>query len=69
MIRELCDEVGVTAIVVSHDLVSIFSIADRIAMLYKGNVRMLGTPDEFKNTEDPIVKQFITGQAEGPMEV
>ena len=69
MIRELCDEVGVTSIVVSHDLVSIFSIADRIAMLYKGNVRLLGTPDEFKNTNDPVVKQFITGQAEGPMEV
>jgi phospholipid/cholesterol/gamma-HCH transport system ATP-binding protein len=55
--------------VVSHDLVSIFSIADRIAMLYKGHVRMLGTPDEFQSTDDPVVRQFIRGQAEGPMEV
>ncbi len=69
MIRELCDKLGVTAIVVSHDLVSIFTIADRIAMLYKGNVRLLGTPAEFKNTDDPIVRQFIRGEAEGPMEV
>ncbi len=69
MIRELCDEIGVTAIVVSHDLVSIFSIADRIAMLYKGNVRLLGTPEEFKRTDDPVVQQFIRGEAEGPMEV
>jgi phospholipid/cholesterol/gamma-HCH transport system ATP-binding protein len=69
MIRELCDEVGVTSIVVSHDLVSIFSIADRIAMLYKGHVRMLGTPEEFRRTDDPVVQQFINGHAEGPMEV
>jgi phospholipid/cholesterol/gamma-HCH transport system ATP-binding protein len=69
MIRELCDEIRVTSIVVSHDLVSIFTIADRIAMLYKGNVRLLGTPDEFRRSEDPVVRQFIRGEAEGPMEV
>ncbi len=69
MIRELSDEVGVTSIVVSHDLASIFGIADRIAMLYKGHVRMLGTPEDFRTTDDPVVQQFITGQADGPMEV
>lgn len=69
MIRELCDEVGVTSIVVSHDLASIFGIADRIAMLYKGHVRLLGTPEEFRQTDDPVVQQFIQGRAEGPMEV
>ncbi len=69
LIRELCDSFGVTSIVVSHDLTSIFSIADRIAMLYKGTVRLLGTREDFKNTDDPIVKQFISGAAEGPMEV
>ncbi|NLY94822.1 MAG: ATP-binding cassette domain-containing protein [Myxococcales bacterium] len=69
MIRELCDEIKVTSIVVSHDLVSIFTIADRIAMLYKGNVRLLGTPEDFKRSEDPVVRQFIRGEAEGPMEV
>jgi len=69
MIRELSHEIGVTSIVVSHDLISIFAIADRIAMLYKGAVRLLGTPEEFRLSEDPIVRQFISGQAEGPMEV
>lgn len=69
MIRELSDRFGVTSIVVSHDLVSIFSIADRIAMLYKGRVQLLGTPSDFRETTDPIVRQFIEGRAEGPMEV
>ncbi|MDH5491463.1 MAG: ABC transporter ATP-binding protein, partial [Myxococcales bacterium] len=69
LIRELCDKLGVTSIVVSHDLVSIFGIADRIAMLYKGQVRLLGTPEQFRSTSDPIVRQFIEGRAEGPMEV
>lgn len=68
LIRELCDQTGVTAVVVSHDLVSIFTIADRIAMLYKGGVRLLGTQEDFKNTPDPVVRQFIAGEAEGPME-
>ncbi|MBX3251885.1 MAG: ATP-binding cassette domain-containing protein [Myxococcales bacterium] len=69
LIRRLCDEVGVTSIVVSHDLASIFGIADRIAMLYKGHVRLMGTPDEFRRSDDPVVQQFISGRAEGPMEV
>ncbi len=68
LIRELSDTLGVTSIVVSHDLVSIFSIADRIVMLYKGLVRMLGSQDEFKRAGDPIIQQFITGRAEGPIE-
>ncbi len=69
LIFELSRELGVTSIVVSHDLTSIFSIADRIAMLYQGQVRLLGTQEDFQRTVDPIVRQFITGQAEGPMEV
>ena len=69
MIHELAKDIGVTCIVVSHDLVSIFAIADRIAMLYKGKVRMLGTPEDFKQCSDAIVQQFIHGRAEGPMEV
>lgn len=69
LIRELSDSLGVTSIVVSHDLTSIFSIADRVAFLYKGNFRLVGTPDEFRASDDPVVKQFIGGVAEGPMEV
>ena len=68
LIRTLCDERGVTSIVVSHDLTSIFTIADRIAMLYKGKVRLLGTPQTFQQSDDAVVRQFIRGEAEGPME-
>jgi phospholipid/cholesterol/gamma-HCH transport system ATP-binding protein len=68
LIRELSDTVGVTSIVVSHDLASIFTIADRIVMLYQGLVRLIGTQDDFKRSPDPIVQQFITGKAEGPIE-
>ena len=68
LIRELADKLHVTCVVVSHDLTSIFSIADRIVMLYKGRVRILGTPQELRASTDGIVRQFITGSAEGPME-
>ena len=68
LIRTLSDEVGVTSIVVSHDLASIFAIADRIAFLYQGVVHMCGTPEEFRSSTDPVVQQFITGQSSGPME-
>jgi phospholipid/cholesterol/gamma-HCH transport system ATP-binding protein len=67
LIRELSDTLGVTSIVVSHDLESILSIADRIAMLYQGEVRALGAPDDFRNSTDGVVQQFIHGRAEGPM--
>ncbi|MGC4091443.1 MAG: ATP-binding cassette domain-containing protein [Polyangiaceae bacterium] len=60
LIRTLCDERGVTSVVVSHDLTSIFTIADRIAMLYKGKVRLLGTRQVFQESEDAVVRQFIS---------
>jgi phospholipid/cholesterol/gamma-HCH transport system ATP-binding protein len=68
LIRELSDTLGVTSIVVSHDLSSIFSIADRIVMLYQGVVRLLGSPEDFRRSPDGVVEQFITGRAEGPIE-
>jgi phospholipid/cholesterol/gamma-HCH transport system ATP-binding protein len=68
LIRELSDRLGVTCVVVSHDLVSIFGIADRIVMLYKGEVRLLGTPQDFRASPDGVVQQFINGRASGPME-
>jgi phospholipid/cholesterol/gamma-HCH transport system ATP-binding protein len=68
LIGELRDTSGVTSIVVSHDLTSIFGVADRIAMLYQGHVRLLGTRDEFRTSPDAIVQQFIHGNADGPMQ-
>ena len=69
LIRALTDDLGVTSIVVSHDLRSIFGIADRIAMLYQGRILLDGPPRAFRETQDPIVRQFIEGRAEGPMEL
>ncbi len=66
--RELADNLGVTTVVVSHDLTSIFTIADRIAFLYQGAVRAVGTPEEIRLSPDQVVQQFIAGQASGPME-
>ncbi len=69
LIRELSETLRVTSIVVSHDLVSVFSIADRVAMLYEGRVRLVGAPDEFRASTDGVVAQFIRGQASGPMDL
>jgi len=68
LIRELAKNLGVTAIVVSHDPPSIFGIADRVAFIYQGIVHVVATPDELRASTDPIVQQFITGQSSGPME-
>jgi phospholipid/cholesterol/gamma-HCH transport system ATP-binding protein len=68
LIRELADKLGMTAIVVSHDLPSIFGVADRVAFIYQGIVHVVATPAELQASPDPIVQQFITGQSSGPME-
>ena len=68
LIRALSDKAGVTSLVVSHDLVSIFTIADRIAFLYQGVVHTVGTREELRQSPDPVVQQFIQGIASGPME-
>lgn len=69
LIRDLSDRLGVTSIVISHDLRSIFRVADRVAMLYQGQFRLDGTPDVYRNTDDPIVHQFINGLPEGPFQL
>ena len=55
-------ELGVTGVVVTHDMRSAFAVADRIAMLYEGRVHAVGTVDEIRETEDPLVRQFIEGR-------
>ncbi|MBL7157301.1 MAG: ABC transporter ATP-binding protein [Candidatus Omnitrophica bacterium] len=67
LIRNLHDKLKVTALAVTHDMTSAYKIADKIAMLYDGKIITVGTPDEIKNTSDPVVKQFISGEAEGPI--
>lgn len=68
LIRELAGTLGVTAVVVSHDLPSIFGIADRVAFIYRGVVHVVATPAELRASEDPVVQQFIRGMSAGPME-
>lgn len=68
LIRELSEDLGVTSVVVSHDLDSIFGIAHRIAFVYQGVVHATGSQDEFRQSGDPVVQQFISGQSSGPME-
>jgi len=67
LIRELHNKLKITSIAVTHDMTSAYKIADRIAMLYNGKIIANGTPDEIKNTKDPIVRQFVTGASKGPI--
>jgi phospholipid/cholesterol/gamma-HCH transport system ATP-binding protein len=53
---------GVTGIVITHDMTSAYTVGTRIAMLYEGKVRAVGTVDEIKHTDDPVVRQFIEGR-------
>ncbi len=58
------EHLGVTGIVVTHDMRSAYTVGDRIAMLYEGKVRQVGTVEEIQGTADPVVRQFIEGRAE-----
>ena len=55
---------GVTSIVITHDMKSAYTVATRIAMLYEGRVRQVGTVDEIRHTADPVVRGFIEGIAD-----
>ena len=64
LIVRMGDELGVTAVVVTHDMKSAFRISDRIAMLYDGVIRYEGAPAEIRASEDPVVRGFIEGRPE-----
>src|ERR687895_27047 len=57
------EKLGVTSVVITHDMRSAYSVGTRIAMLYDGMVRQVGTVDEIQRTADPVVRQFIEGRA------
>jgi phospholipid/cholesterol/gamma-HCH transport system ATP-binding protein len=67
LIRSLQERLGVTSIVVTHDMTSAYRVGDRMAMLNDGKVVFQGTIDETRNTTDPLVRQFIEGSREGPI--
>ena len=58
------DKLGVTSIVITLDMRSAYTVGTRIAMLYQGRVRQVGTVDEIQRTVDPVVRQFIEGRAQ-----
>ncbi len=58
------EHLGVTGVVVTHDMRSAYTVGDRIAMLYEGKVRQVSTVEEIQQTDDPVVRQFIEGRAE-----
>ena len=74
MIKEVLDamvnlaKAGMTMIVVTHEMGSAFRIADRMVLLHQGQMVAEGTPEEFQNSSDPRIRQFVEGGAEGPLE-
>jgi phospholipid/cholesterol/gamma-HCH transport system ATP-binding protein len=69
LIIRMKEKLSVTSIAITHDMKSAYKIADRIAMLYQGKIIEVGTPEEVKNSPDPIVQQFIQGRSEGPIKI
>jgi len=67
LITDLGQALGVTSVVVTHDMRSAFALGDRVLMLHQGTVVAEGTPEEFRTRDDPVVQQFITGSPQGPV--
>ncbi|MDA8060576.1 MAG: ABC transporter ATP-binding protein [Leptospirillum sp.] len=69
LILKMRSDLGVTSLVISHDMKSTFRIADKIIFLYQGVIQASGTPEEIQASEDPVVRQFISGDTAGPISV
>ncbi len=67
LIRQLNDALGITSIVVSHDLEETFRIADQVIVLANGKIAAQGTPDEVRQSADPLVHQFVNALPDGPV--
>jgi len=69
LINDTQKELGITSVVISHDIESTLKIADYIAMLYDGKVVLYGPTEVFKTTDNPYVKQFFSASKEGPIKI
>lgn len=67
LILRMRERLHVTSIVVTHDMNSAYKVGNRIAMLYNGKIVGVGTPEEIRKSSDPLIQQFITGSAHGPI--
>jgi phospholipid/cholesterol/gamma-HCH transport system ATP-binding protein len=68
LIRQLNDTLGITSIVVSHDLEETFRIADQVIILANGGIAAQGTPEEVRHSSDPLVHQFVNALSHGPVQ-
>jgi phospholipid/cholesterol/gamma-HCH transport system ATP-binding protein len=68
LIRQLNDALGLTSIIVSHDLDETFAIADQVIVLANGRIAAQGTPDEVRQSRDPLVHQFVNAEPDGPVQ-
>lgn len=69
LIKECQKCLNFTAIIVTHEIPAIFSLVDRVAMLYNGKIIAVGTPEEIKASKDPVIHQFIHAELEGPISI
>ncbi len=67
LIMDLKNKMGATSVVVTHDMQSAFRIADRMALLFDGKFAAVGSPEEFRTTDNPLVRQFVDGRLDGPL--
>jgi phospholipid/cholesterol/gamma-HCH transport system ATP-binding protein len=68
LIIRMRKEMKASELIITHDMVSAYKVADKIGMLYEGKIIEMGSPEEIKNSKNPVVQQFIHGKAEGPIE-
>lgn len=68
LIRTTHEKYRYTAVIISHEVPGIFEICDKVAMLHNGIIEECGSPEEILNSSNPVIKQFITGSLEGPIE-
>ncbi len=69
LIQECVQDLGATTLTITHDMTSVRAIADKTALLYKGEIIWHGSPAELEASDDPFLHQFINGLAQGPIEV
>jgi phospholipid/cholesterol/gamma-HCH transport system ATP-binding protein len=67
LIREIQQKSQATSLVISHDIQGAFELADYMAMIYQGKIVFEGEPEKFEQTDDPLVRQFVQGRMEGPI--
>jgi len=69
LILDLNTRLNATSLTITHDMVSAYRIADRIAMLYEGKIEETGSPGEIQASDNAVVQQFINGRADGPIKM